>query len=162
MEKFETYISLADLDKVKSYDVKWYVAWHKNNNSYYARASIYLGKRDETRYKYKLLYLHKLIYDSSNSKDIIDHIDNNTLNNIRTNLRKTNNKDNLKNRSGKNSNNKSGYRNVCWNKAYKMWVVQLQIDGKNKILGAFDDVHEAGKYAERMRQTYYGEFRGRN
>lgn len=30
-EKFETYISLDDFQKVNSYDVKWYVAWHKNN-----------------------------------------------------------------------------------------------------------------------------------
>ncbi|WP_411735386.1 hypothetical protein [Paenibacillus sp. M2] len=101
------------------------------------------------------------MHDSEISKDIIDHIDNNTLNNIKSNLRKTSSEENSKNRSGRNSNNKSGYRNVCWNKSYKMWVVQLQIEGKNKILGAFDDVHEAGRYAEKMRQVYYEDFKGR-
>ena len=42
------------------------------------------------------------------------------------------------------------------------WVVQLQIDGKNTKLGSFDDVHEAGKFAEEMRQKYYKEFCGKN
>ena len=39
-------------------------------------------------------------------------------------------------------------------------MVQLQINRKNKILGYFDDVHEAGRFAEEMRQKYYGEFKG--
>lgn len=89
---------------------------------HYARASLYLGRRDEKRYQCKLLYLHKLVHDSEISKDIIDHIDNNTLNNIKSNLRKTSSEENSKNRSGRNSNNKSVYRNVCWNKSYKMWL----------------------------------------
>jgi hypothetical protein len=53
-----------------------------------------------------------------------------------------------------------GYRNVSLIKG--KWVVQLQIDGKNTKLGSFDDVHEAGKFAEEMRQKYYGEFAGKN
>jgi hypothetical protein len=42
------------------------------------------------------------------------------------------------------------------------WVVQLQIEGKNERLGKFKDVHEAGKFAEEMRQKYYGEFAGKS
>lgn len=162
-EKYTTYISFEDLERVNTYDTTWHVAWHKNNSSYYARATIYLGQRedDPTKYKYKLLYLHKLVFNSSNSKDIIDHIDNNTLNNTKDNLRKVISKNNSRNRSGRNSNNRSGYRNVCWEKNVKMWMVQLQIDGKNTRLGYFDDVHEAGRYAEKMRNTYYGDFKGK-
>lgn len=40
--------------------------------------------------------------------------------------------------------------------------VQLQINGKNKVLGKFSDVHEAGRFAEEMRQKYYGEFAGKS
>ena len=65
-------------------------------------------------------------------------------------------------RRKRNKNNKSGYRNVCWD-GYK-WVVQLSIKGKNTHLGRFDyeDLDKAGKFAEEMRQKYYGEFAGGN
>ena len=59
----------------------------------------------------------------------------------------------------------NGYRNVCWIKRENMWVVQLQIDGKNKRLAKFpkDKLEEAGKFAEEMRKKYYGEeFAGGN
>lgn len=71
---------------------------------------------------------------------------------------------NLKNRKGRNSNNKSGYRNVSWKKSENVWVVQLQINKKNTVLGKFpkDQLEEAGKFAEQMRQKYYGKFAGNN
>ena len=64
------------------------------------------------------------------------------------------------NRKGKNKNNKSGYRNVS--KSGNTWIVQLQVDGKNTILGRFslEQLDEAGKFAEEMRQKYYGEYAG--
>jgi hypothetical protein len=42
--------------------------------------------------------------------------------------------------------------------------VQLQINGKNTILGKFpyEQLEEAGAFAEQMRQKYYGEYAGRN
>ena len=58
------------------------------------------------------------------------------------------------------TNNKSGYRNVCWLKGYNKWCVQVTVDGKSTLLGKFDDVHEAGKFAEEMRKQHYGEFAG--
>ena len=82
--------------------------------------------------------------------------------NRKSNLRVISHSNNATNRKSRNKNNKSGYRNVCWD-GYK-WVVQLSIDGKNTHLGRFDyeDLDKAGKFAEEMRQKYYGEFAGNN
>jgi hypothetical protein len=91
---------------------------------------------------------------------IIDHKNHNTLDNRKDNLRLVNRSKNAKHRNGKNKNNKSGYRNVFWNKAKNKWEVHLQIDKKGKLLGSFKDVHEAGKFAEEMREKYYGKFKG--
>lgn len=69
---------------------------------------------------------------------------------------------NTKHRKGKNSNNVSGYRNVTYMKNIKKkpYHVVLMIRGKRTTLGKFSDVHEAGQFAEEMRQKYYGEFAG--
>lgn len=83
-----------------------------------------------------------------------------TLDNRRSNLRVTTNSKNNRNRKGMNINNKSGYRNVSWRD--NGWVVQLQINGKNTVLDKFDDVDEAGAYAEKMRKKYYKEFAGKS
>ena len=93
--------------------------------------------------------------------ETVDHINGNTFDNRKTNLRIVEDSNNLTNRKSKNSNNKSGYRNVCWSKSESKWLVQLQINGKNTVLGKFDDVDEAGRFAEEMRQKYYGEFAGK-
>lgn len=61
-------------------------------------------------------------------------------------------------------NNRSGYRNVCWEKKSKRWIVQLQVNGKNTVLKKFkeNELEEAGKYAEKMRKELYGKFAGGN
>ena len=82
-----------------------------------------------------------------------------TLDNRRKNLRITDHSDNLKNRQGKNKNNKSGYRNVCMMSG--KWRVQLMVEGKRILFKEkFTDVNEAGKFAEDMRIKYYGKFTG--
>lgn len=94
----------------------------------------------------------------------VDHINHNTLDNRKCNLRLTEQNQNLKNRNSKNTNNQTGYRNVSYIKSCKglpYWV-QLMINGKNTVLGKFADVDDAGSYAELMRQRYYGEFAGKS
>ena len=93
----------------------------------------------------------------------IHHRNHNTLDNRKENLELISITENSRHRKGKNKNNTTGYRNVMYNKRYKNkpYHVQLQIDGKNKVLGKFSDVDEAGTFAEEMRQKYYGEYAGK-
>ena len=80
------------------------------------------------------MYLHRLLTDTTDPDIRVDHENYDTLDNRKNNLRVTNDDKNTKNRSSKNSNNKSGHRNVSWN----------------------------GLYAEEMRQKYYGEYAGKS
>jgi hypothetical protein len=91
---------------------------------------------------------------------VVDHIDTDRLNNLEENLRVTKQLLNTKNRTSRNKNNKSGYRNVSWNG--NGWSVQLQVKGKNTTLKRFkkNQLEEAGAYAKKMREKYYGEFAG--
>ena len=43
------------------------------------------------------------------------------------------------------STNKSGYRGVCWHKATKKWIVQIQNDSKKIYLGLFLDKIDGAK-----------------
>lgn len=157
----ETLIDTEDIERLETYGYSWYSVWKPELNSYYVRSSKYKGQHPNGNSKFEMVYLHRFIMNASEG-EYVDHINHNILDNRKSNLRIIPQDKNTKHRSGKNSNNKSGYRNVCWNKTYNKWVVQLQIDGKNTILDKFDDVHEAGKFAEDMRKKHYGKFAGKS
>ena len=149
-------IDLEDLEKVINFPYTWFAKYQKLNKGFYVYASEY---NSEIK-KYKTICLHQFIMDVNGKT--VDHINGDTFDNRKLNLRIVEDSNNSMNRKSKNSNNTSGYRNVSWSKRDRKWVVQMQINKKHKTLGSFDDVHEAGKFAEEMRKKYYGEFAGRN
>jgi hypothetical protein len=144
-----------DLDKLIKFNHKWYAILRRDKrNNYQVRTNIRINKD-----KQDIICLHRWLFNVTD-KHVIDHINHNELDNRRCNLRVTDYYCNLKNRRGKNLTNTSGYRNVSWHKKSKKWTVKIRIDGKQVQMGKFDDVHEAGKYAELMRQKYYGDYAG--
>ena len=149
-------IDLEDLERVINFPYTWYAKYNHTNDCFYVYSSPYCP---ETQ-KCNPLYLHQFIMNAEGKT--VDHMDNDTFNNRKSNLRISTNSDNLKNRKSKNKNNTSGYRNVSWSKSENKWLVQLQINKKNTVLGKFDNVHEAGEFAAEMREKYYGEFAGKN
>lgn len=154
-DKYITIIDTEDLQKLIDLNYRWHVNFCKGRNCHHIICCEYLGIIDgKARYMNKNIHQILMDYNPENG-EYVDHINNDGFNNRKSNLRVITNKGNLINRIGKNKNNTSGYRNVTWLDG--KWIVQLQIDGKNTRLGSFDDVHEAGKFAEKMRQKYYKE-----
>ena len=148
--KGNKFISIMDRDDLKTlidYDVCWHPFYSKTSKRYYMNCTWWGENNKKTT-----IYLHRFILNAP-SGFYVDHINHDGLDNRRENLKITNMSENTKNRRGINCNNKSGYRNVCLydNK----WIVQLQIDGKNKVFGKFDDLDKAGSYAENLRKKYY-------
>lgn len=109
-----------------------------------------------------IVYLNRWILNQSqhNRQIVVDHINHNTLDNRKENMRITYIANNNRNKNGRNKNNKSGYRNVFWDSSKSKWSVHLCKDYHNIHVGDYDDVDEAGKAAEEARQKYYGEFAG--
>jgi hypothetical protein len=154
----EFYIDTEDLQKLIDINLSWYAVYTPDNDSYYAQASRYL-RRDNGKSIYKYYTLHTLLLNAdTDNGEFVDHINYDTFNNKKSNLRKTIRSNNQRNRNSRNSNNKTGVRNVCFVKNW-YWV-QLQVEGKNKRLGKFKTLEEAAKFAEEMRIKYYGEYRG--
>lgn len=83
----------------------------------------------------------------------IDHINHKRDDNRLSNLRLVSHQENRKN-SVLNSNNKSGYLGVHYDKCRKKWKSEICIDGKNKYLGRFDCINDAISARERANKEY--------
>jgi len=157
-----TIIDLEDLDILKNCPYTWSAAYNKNAHGYYAVANVY-DKDENGKTTHTTQCLHTFLENPElNPEIVVDHRNHDMLDNRRCNLRATENKLNLRNRSGKNRNNKSGYRNVCWNKGAGKWQVSLCKNRQHILIGMFDDLDEAGIVAENARKQYYGEYAGKN
>ena len=72
----------------------------------------------------------------------IDHIDGNRENNVISNLRLVNNRENTMNRRKRNDNT-SGITGVSWDKNAGKWQAYINKDGRRQPLGVFEDKFEA-------------------
>jgi hypothetical protein len=97
--------------------------------------------------KQKVIKIHSLVanaflnhsYNKTN-KIVVDHINNNTLDNSLENLQLITHREN----SSKDRKNKtSKYVGVCWCKLNKKWKATININKKSKYLGLFKDEFEA-------------------
>jgi hypothetical protein len=93
----------------------------------------------------KSIQLHKLILENTDDNLVVDHIDNNGLNNTRTNLRIVNKNVNSHNRK-KQKNTYSKYIGVSYHKLHKKWTPTININYKKYNLGMFDNEINAAKY----------------
>lgn len=156
-ENLWTIIDIEDLQRILDFPYSWFSKYDPHINDFYSVSTEYLYF-DNKKPVNRPVYLHQYIMRAEGR--IVDHINNNTLDNRKSNLRIVPDANNSKNRKGRNRNNKSGYRNVS--RYDNQWYVQLQVNGKNTCLGKFplDNLDDAVKFAEEMRQKYYGEYAG--
>jgi hypothetical protein len=102
------------------------------------------------------LRLHRLILNATRGM-VVDHINGNTLDCRRENLRICTNAENIKN-CRLYSNSTSGYKGVCWEKGTKKWSAKIQVDKKRIFLGRFDDIELAYEAYKAASSKYHGEF----
>lgn len=157
---FECYIDTEDLQRMIDFNRTWCIKENGDQKYPYASYMIDAGYNSKGKKKYSTLVMQRFILGLRDGSVVIDHINHNRLDNRKSNLRIIKQVYNTRNRTTKNSNNKCGVRNVFFDKRISKYVVQLQINGKNTILGKFIKLDEAAKYAEIMRNKYYGTYAG--
>lgn len=122
---------------------KWHIYSAKLNKRYACR--LVNGKK---------ILMHRFILNAP-SGFMVDHIDGNTLNNQKSNLRLCNNTQNLHNRSaGKNS--KTGYKGVF--PFRKKYMASIMCNGKKTYLGLFDDPVSGAIAYDNAARELFGEF----
>lgn len=146
-------IDTEDLQRLIDFQYHWCARYRRHIKDFYVQCNTYFNGIHKT------IALHQFVLNYF-EKSGIDHINNQTLDNRKENLRIANARQNHWNRKSKNVTNTTGYRNVIFQNG--KYIVKIQIDGKQTTMGKFDDLDEAGAFAEEMRQKYYGEWSGKN
>jgi len=95
-------------------------------------------------------FLHRLLLNPPTGI-VVDHINHDTLDNRRSNLRMVSNMANMQNRVGPNRNSKSGVLGVTWDAARGTWAAWVHHEGRTRFLGRFATVDEAAQAVRNAR-----------
>lgn len=89
----------------------------------------------------KSWYVHRLVYKTFNKElldgYVIDHIDDNPLNNIPENLKQITNRENVYKHSL--------HKGIVWDKNRSKWLVRIKLNNKSAYIGRYNDKDEAIK-----------------
>jgi len=136
---------------------KWYANWNGHTQSFYAERN---RKQMNTKWR-SISMAREILGLKFGDKRQADHINHDTLNNQRSNLRICSCAENLRNQR-KSKNNSSGFRGVYWNKARNKWRSQISYNGKSIYLGYFMSLVEAAKCYDRAAIKHHREFANLN
>ncbi len=135
-------------DYIKYNKFKWYA--HYDGYHYYpVRTYRYNGIQ-------KTIRLYRKIMNAKRTEKI-DHINGNTLDNRKCNLRICSASENQMNRS-KTKKNASGYKGVYWNNYNKKWQVGITFNKQKIHLGYFKDIKKAAKAYNKAAIKYHKKF----
>lgn len=134
-------VSDRDYQKISQY--KWYAIRSVKDIFYPA-----------TKIEGKNIRMHRFLLEPKD-KEIVDHINGNTLDNRRSNLRICSQQQNNFNQKPF---GRSKYKGVSWQKHAKKWKAQIQFNRKRKSIGYFDKAENAAKAYNLWADKLFGEF----
>jgi len=103
----------------------------------------------------KHIHLHQCIIGKAPEGLVIDHINRNSLDNRKSNLRFVTQKFNMRN-TGMYSHKTSGHKCGVWDKSRDKWAARIKSDGVHINLGRFGDIKEAVKARKKAEEKYHG------
>ena len=104
----------------------------------------------------KRIRMHRLLFDNCDGMEI-DHINHDTTDNRRSNLRVVSHSQNNTNK-GLRKHNTSGCTGVSWHSKREQWYSRISVNKKTIFLGWFNDYDEAVKARKEAEEKYFGEY----
>ena len=127
--------------------------WHLKFNT--KTQSFYVWRNSK---KFKVAALHRLIMCAADG-EIVDHINHNTLDNRKSNLRICTNTENMRNsRVYKTSGKTSQYKGVHWRNDCNKYRAAIRVEKKLINLGNFEKEETAALEYNKAAIKYFGEF----
>jgi hypothetical protein len=153
---FITWVDDEEYEKLIQF--KWF-AHDGGSGNMYAQCNIpnYSSHTRQTTIK-----MHRYILGLTDPKIYSDHIDGNSLNNQKYNLRQCTSSQNQGNRKGGNCNNTSGYKGVYYHTRNRMWVASIRVNPNRIYLGSFTTAKDAAIAYNAAAIRYFGEFAALN
>lgn len=122
-----------------------------NGKTYACRGVVNRGRS-------KTILMHREIMGITSSNIHVDHINGNTLDNRRENLRVCTHKQNIRNSNKRYSHSSSAYKGVCKRSNVKKWHAYIVVDGSQKFLGSYAYECDAAKAYNKAAKDLFGEF----
>src|SRR5699024_4743488 len=108
--RMSTYVSVEDLESVKSFPNTWYPKWSEQGKTFYV-----VGNLPRNKGRRRSVKLHRWVMNPK-CNQVVDHIDHDTLNNLNSNLRVVSSRVNQLNRKGGNIGNELNIQGVSYRK----------------------------------------------
>ena len=139
----------ADYKRLRKYE--WFA--EKGTRNFYAvrRAN------DPKRSKFAVIYMHRELIEVGDGL-LIDHVNQNSMDNRKANLRGATRAQNLRNRKKFSNSSGSKYKGIYRRKNYRKWLARITFEKKTIHLGCFRDEIEAAKAYDRAAMKYHKEF----
>ena len=138
-------------------DVSWQANVDQTTGNYYA-----VHRLPQQNGKRSVEIMHRKIVARMIGRDLlpteqVDHINHDTLDNRRCNIRVATPTENQRNR-GAQKNNTSGYKGVTWHRRARRWRAYIGINGTTRHLGLYVNIKDAVAARKRAEIELYGEF----
>lgn len=153
------FVTVIDDDDADLDAFKWHAKSEKRN--VYALRTVFDKSFDTVGHSHTQR-LHRVILERKLGITLIpaqcvDHIDNDALNNRRSNLRLVTRQQNGWNRRS-NIGSASGYKGVTWSARLDAWQTYIRVDGQRIYLGYDKDPQKAHEFYKLACVKYFGEF----
>jgi hypothetical protein len=129
--------------------------WSYGSRSYACRSRSQQGRQTS-------VLMHRVVVERMTGEAIpegyeVDHINGDTLDNRRENLRLVSHNQNAMNKRNQQG-SKSRFKGVSWHKGERRWRAAIWLDGETVMVGRFDDEEEAARAYDAKARAAFGEF----